>query len=313
METDMNSTPKCSVIIPTYNRAALLRVTLGSLLRQTMPPAEFEVLVCDDGSTDETPEVVREFAGRLRIRSLRQADEGFRAARARNLGIAAAQAEICVFADTGMLLHSGFLAAHLARHHSTPEPLAVCGYAFCFNLDNEDAALISRTIDADDPDASIETMRRTGQWLDIREEFYAKYTDDFADLPAPWMIFWACNASAGTEQLRRVGMFDEQFRTWGGEDVELGYRLHRDGARLVMDRDAAAIHCPHDKVLGDNLVSVADNFRYMGRKFRTPITEFLAAEPLTSPFVFNDVVRERGLPRCADHVAAQSVAARQRG
>lgn len=303
----MNSTLKCSVIVPTYNRAGLLRHTLGSLTRQTLPPAEFEVLVCDDGSTDETPEVVGEFRDRLTVRLFRQADEGFRAAAARNLGIAAAAAEICVFADTGMLLHSGCLAAHVARHRAATGRLAVCGYAFCFNLDNEDAVLIDQTIDVHDPDGSIENLRRTGQFLDIREEFYAKYTDDFADLPAPWMIFWACNASAGTEQLRRVGMFDEEFRTWGGEDVELGYRLHRDGARVVVDRDAAAIHCPHAKALGANLATVAGNFEYVGRKFRTPITELLAAEPLTSPFVFNDVVRERGLPSCADYLKAAAL------
>ena len=49
--------PACSVIIPTYDRAELLRRTLDCLVRQDLPAAEFEVLVVDDGSSDHTAEV----------------------------------------------------------------------------------------------------------------------------------------------------------------------------------------------------------------------------------------------------------------
>ena len=50
---------KCSVIIPTYNRALLLSHTLESLTRQSLPGDEFEVLVIDDGSSDETSSLWR--------------------------------------------------------------------------------------------------------------------------------------------------------------------------------------------------------------------------------------------------------------
>ncbi|MBV9821651.1 MAG: glycosyltransferase family 2 protein, partial [Actinobacteria bacterium] len=108
--------PACSVIVPTYNRAELLRRTLDSLLRQDLPPAQFEVLVVDDGSADHTAEVVESFRDRLDVRYFFQPDEGWRVAQARNVGLAAATREVCVMVDSGVLLHSGCLAAHLDSH-----------------------------------------------------------------------------------------------------------------------------------------------------------------------------------------------------
>jgi len=46
-------------------------------------------------------------------------------------------------------------------------------------------------------DLAIKNFENQEKFLDIREEFYQKYTDDFGGLPAPWFVFWTCNASAG--------------------------------------------------------------------------------------------------------------------
>jgi glycosyltransferase involved in cell wall biosynthesis len=301
----MSNALKCTVIIPTYNRAGLLRHTLGSLTRQSLPRDQFEVVVVDDGSTDNTPAVVDSFRERLNVRYFFQEDQGFRVAKARNVGITHAAADVCVFIDSGVLLHSDCLRAHVASHQSADEPVAVCGYVYCLTLDNEDAELINQTIDFENPDASIERLRDTGQWLDVREGFYAIYTDDFHDVPAPWLVFWTLNVSARTAQLRSVGMFDEAFRSWGGEDADLGYRLHRDGARFVLCREASAIHAPHAKNFDHNLAVAEANYRYMAKKYGTPIVELLVSVPPEQFFEINNIIRERELPSCADYLARQ--------
>jgi glycosyltransferase involved in cell wall biosynthesis len=316
----MADPPRCSVIIPTYNRAGLLRYTLESMTRQSLPRDQFEVLVVDDGSSDGTAEVVKTFDDRLNLRYFFQEDEGYRAAKARNVGISRAESDVCVFIDSGVLAHSGCLAAHLTSHHEADAPVAVVGYVYCFNIDNADAILISREIDFDDPDGTIRRLTEQRKWLDVREYFYAKYTDDFGDLPAPWVVFWTCNVSAATEQLRSIGMFDEEFKTWGGEDVDLGYRLHRDGARFVLNRSAAAIHAPHDKSFAQNAEDSLANYRHMVEKYGgTPILRLLLefpqgdpgdADQSVNPFTMNDVIRARGLPSCADYLAATSEAAK---
>jgi glycosyltransferase involved in cell wall biosynthesis len=293
----------CSVVIPTYNRKKLLRDTLESLTQQTLPRQRFEVLVVDDGSSDGTEQAVAEFAARLNVRYFFQEDQGFRVATARNLGIAHARGRVCVFIDSGVQAHPGCLAAHLHSHDSAGFPVAVIGYVYGFNLDEADTDRIEMDIDPRDPGGTIDMLEKRHQWRDIREKFYAKYTDDFADLPAPWVIFWTCNVSAGTRQLRSIGGFDEAFRSWGGEDLDLGYRLHRAGARLVLNRKASAIHLPHEKKYEVNEDSAGHNYRYIATKYGTPITQLLTLFPAIGPFTMNDTIRERGLPRCADFLA----------
>jgi glycosyltransferase involved in cell wall biosynthesis len=291
----------CSVIIPTYNRARLLGYTLDSLVRQDLPRDDFEVLVVDDGSTDSTETVVHSYRGRLAIRYFFQPDEGFRAAAARNVGITNASGDICVFVDSGVLLHSSCLRQHLASHHATVGPAAVCGYVYCFNLDNEDAAQIRRSIDVTDTDGSIAALQATGHWPDVREPFYARFTDDFHAVPAPWYVYWTCNASARTDQVRAVGAFDEMFRRWGAEDIDLGYRLHRDGARFMVNRLASGLHYPHDKVYEELADAALENYQYIARKYGTPITNLLDAVPTPGFIEINDVIRDRRLPSCAEY------------
>lgn len=70
-------------------------------------------------------------------------------------------------------------------------------------------------------------------------------------LPAPWRRFWTCNASAQTSQVRAVDGFDEAGNSWGAEDIDLGYRLHRNGARFVLRREACG-ECWHQLKLLTN-------------------------------------------------------------
>jgi len=294
----------CSVVVPTYNRRELLRHTLDALARQTLDPAAFEVIVVDDGSSDDTREFVAGYRGLQTLRYLYQEDRGYRLSAGRNLGLYAAAGRVCVFVDSGVLLVTGALEAHLAHHEDHLErgggPVAVVGYVYGFNEDNEDAQQIARLIDPDDADASVARLAADGRFADIREEFYARYGDDFGDLPAPWLMFWGCNASAPTALLRDVGGFDEAYRTWGVEDVDLSYRLHRAGARFLVERAAASVHEPHPKSFTANMASAAGNYRYFAAKYGTPITALVVDHHFHD---INEIVRERGLPTCAQYLA----------
>lgn len=289
----MSASPACSVIVPTYNRAALLRHTLDSLLRQRLAPGQWlDVLVVDDGSTDDTAGVVEAYRERMPVRYFFQEDRGYRVAAARNTGINAAAGPVCVLVDSGVILHSGAVAAHLAAHRAADGPAAVVGYVYCFNEGNEDGELIARALDYDDPDASMRSFGRDGRWLDIREDYYRRYGEDLSALVAPWLMYWTCNVSAPTGLLRTLGGFDETYRSWGGEDIDLGYRLHRAGARFALCREAASIHVPHPKSYHDNMRSAAGNYRYFADKFDDAVAR------LVPDHHFHDIealIRARGL------------------
>jgi glycosyltransferase involved in cell wall biosynthesis len=299
----VGSSSRCSVIVPTYNRRRLVELTLASLSRQSLAADRFEVLVVDDGSSDGTAALVHRFRDRLDLRYHFQADEGYRVARARNVGIEHARGEICVFVDSGVLLHSGCLQAHVDDHAAVPHPRVVNGYVYCFNLDNDDDERIREFVDVDDVDATIAAMAAQGAWPDLREVFYSRYSDHFGHVPAPWLMSWGCHVSARTEQLRAVGGYDEAFRQWGGEDLDLAYRLHRDGAWFSVNRAASSIHYPHEKNHTDNARSARHNYRYIAHKYRTPITNLLTEVPRIDFGSLNEVIEERGLPRCAEYLA----------
>lgn len=102
------SRARVSVIMPTHNRAHLIGESIASALRQSLPPAE--IIVVDDGSSDHTFDVVREFAGS--VTCLRQANAGKSAAL--NRGIAAARGDYLLVLDDDDLLPPDALAAHVA-------------------------------------------------------------------------------------------------------------------------------------------------------------------------------------------------------
>lgn len=101
------TTPLFSVIIPTFNRADKLRRALDSLVAQSYN--NFEVIVCDDGSTDGTAAVVATFADRLQVTCLWEENFGG-PARPRNMGIAASQGEWICFLDADDWWYPGKLA-----------------------------------------------------------------------------------------------------------------------------------------------------------------------------------------------------------
>jgi glycosyltransferase involved in cell wall biosynthesis len=98
-----------TVIVPTFNRAALLRRTLASVLAQTVAP--LEVLVADDGSTDDTPALLREFAPR--VVHLALPHRGMPAP-ARNAALARARGDWVAFVDDDDLWHADKLERQLA-------------------------------------------------------------------------------------------------------------------------------------------------------------------------------------------------------
>jgi glycosyltransferase involved in cell wall biosynthesis len=121
-----------TVIIPTFNRAALLPRAIDSVLAQSATKrwtdpslgekgADFELIVVDDGSTDNTPALLESFVARQAIRSFRQENRG--PSSARNLGIQKAKGEWIAFLDSDDEWMPGKLKAQLEFFRGNPDHL----------------------------------------------------------------------------------------------------------------------------------------------------------------------------------------------
>ena len=214
--------PELSVVIPTYNRLDTLEHVIPTMLAQTVPASDFELLICDSNSTDGTKEFLAQVSAlHPNVRHLPGSYTG--RAMARNAGIHAARGEVVLFNDSDILDDPNLFARHLS-HHRAQKNVAVVGLEV--QVKNLDDYAFKR----DHPDARGFLHKPTRKRL-------------------PWLYFLTGNASVRRADLIRVGSFDESFTGYGHEDLELGYRLERAGVTILYDAQAINYHCqdvPHD-------------------------------------------------------------------
>jgi len=203
-------TPLISVVIPTFNRAALLRASLESLTRQTLPLEDYEVVVVNDGSSDATEAVCKEFASRVRFRYLHIKNSGISAAK--NLGIFVAAAPLLLFFDDDDIATPTLLEEHVRTHreHAT-ESVAVLGYTTW-------APSLTVT-------PVMEYITNIGQQLFAYKNLKQGQRLDYT-------YFWGGRSSCKRSLLIRHGIFNQTFRAII-EDIELGYRLSLLGLRVI--------------------------------------------------------------------------------
>lgn len=259
-----------SVIIPTYNRGKLLSYTLDSLVNQDVNVSKFEVIIGDDGSTDNTREIVDKYKLLLNLKYVFQEDKGYRPASMRNKAIILSEGRICLFIDSSVILAPDCIAKHISFHFVNPAPKVAIGYVYGFDHDEASEEHLKQLIIPDDPVASIEKLKQHKSFLDIREDHYLKYNNDIEALQAPWFYFWTCHLSVPTQEVAAVGMFDEKFDgRWGGEDSDLGIRLHQNGVRICLLRSALSIHYPHGKDKKEKRIEGYQSCLYLHNKHNT--------------------------------------------
>jgi GT2 family glycosyltransferase len=208
-------TPDIAVVVPTYSRAASVVRLLDALSRQTLDPGRYEVVVAIDGSRDGTKELVERYTAPYRLMSVWQENAG-RAATC-NAGVLQSEARIVTILDDDMEPSPACLEAHLAANGG------------------DDAVCVLGAV-------PIELERAAPP---LAEYFRAKFDDHLRHLADPQHRFVARDFFTGNTSVSRVlleaaGLFDDDFRLYGNEDLDLGLRLRAAGARFVFDPRAVA-------------------------------------------------------------------------
>jgi glycosyltransferase involved in cell wall biosynthesis len=242
-----------SVVVTTYNRPDALWAVLASLAAQT--DTAFEVLVADDGSRQETAAAVAEVAANFPVPlvHLWQSDDGFRAAAARNLAVAASRGDYLVFVDGDCVLRPDFVA----RHRALAEPAwFVAGNRVLLSESFTKKVLQSPMIELHGDSRLSWLGRRFFGAINRWSPLCFVPGDGWRKRqPQRWQGARTCNLALWRSDFDTINGFDEAFQGWGHEDADLAIRLLHAGVQRKDGRFATAVlHLWHRENDRSNLV-----------------------------------------------------------
>ena len=285
--------PFVSVITPSYNSKSMLEINLYSFFQQTYPSSKFEVIVVDDGSTDDTVSMCHSINTPFTLKILNTGENSGRS-RARNLGASAAEGDIIIFCDGDTIQPPEFIANHVNCHVYANNwvlsslPLY---FALCFTHYYEDFADWQKEMLFNfEPDLKgkvangariIEPQKILCDFAYAEKLcFFPPYNEVYRDIinyyqtigtsPVDWFCFTTRNVSLNRYLFKESGGFDENFRHWGYEDWEIGYRLKTLGANYACKKEVINLHQEHPTNPFQRDNSKLQNYLYFCSKYNNP-------------------------------------------
>ena len=207
-------TPNVSVIVPNFNRESLVGETISNLLAQTLPP--HEIIVVDDGSTDNSVEVVRSFGGRVKL--IQQLNQGPGAAR--NAGLRIATGDFIQFQDSDDLFSVNKLETQAGLLVRTGADIAFSPWVK-LKIEGRDVSLENHVLQQRMPPSKL-------------------------SLPCWWLRGWSTIFQSllfSRAFLNKMGFYRTDLML--GEDGEFFFRMLTGGARFAFTDEVLTLYRLH--------------------------------------------------------------------
>ncbi|MCI4624572.1 MAG: glycosyltransferase [Candidatus Magnetoovum sp. WYHC-5] len=206
---------KASVIIPAYNAQKTIGMCLDALMKQTY--TDYEVIVIDDGSSDNTASIVNAYP----VRYVRQENSG--PACARNRGVSLSSGEVILFTDSDCIPSQNWISEMVSVFEADPEVVAIKGV-----YKTNQSQLIARFAQA---------------------EFEERY--DICQKSKTISMVDTYSAAYKKDIFTTAGGFDESFPTANNEDTELSYKMSSKGYKMVFNPKVVVYHLGHPSSVWD--------------------------------------------------------------
>jgi len=250
LEPFTNASPiPSSIIVPVYNNRGILRKTLKNI--STHPaieknPGAFEIIIVNDGSTEDISSVVGEMSFSCKLRYLHY-EQNHGRSHARNVGIRNSTKDLLFFLDADVLLPENYFDA-IWKIHNSSKNILVVGLAQNVpnhEITNTQATEIFPNI-ADDfryhktfPKGKFDTSE---YWLVQETDWFKGF--GYGTSIGPWTLpkmAVAHNLSTRRDNAQRVTGFDHRFVGWGYEDAHFGAKLIAIGCYLIPSKETGVI------------------------------------------------------------------------
>lgn len=219
---ETNRKLKTSLIITTYNRKDALELVLLSVLLQRDLPDE--VIIADDGSTEDTGAMIREYVSKFPVplKHVWQEDDGFRAAAIRNKAMAAAENDYIIFIDGDLVLHRNFVADHkrIARRR-----FFVQGSRVLLNEKLTLSVIQDKRTSFSIFESGVQN-RKNMIHSRLLSGLFSYKSKNLYRVRSVNLAFWL-------EDAKKVNGFNEDFVGWGREDSEFAARMQNVGLKKL--------------------------------------------------------------------------------
>ena len=229
---------KTSLIITTYNWPEALLLVLKSIEEQSITPDE--VIIADDGSKEETTNIIEKFSQRTKLNIIHswQEDIGYRLSMSRNKAIAKSKSDYIVMIDGDMILHPNFIEDHISF---AKKGTFVQGVRAKISDSKSIEILKNSSIFFKQFDMGLKSKRYS-----IRNKLLSflfsgkKYINKLN-------MFLGCNMAFFKRDCLNINGFNEDFIGWGRNDSEFGARMLHSGLdRRDLRFSAVAYHIHHE-------------------------------------------------------------------
>lgn len=236
---------KISVIISTYNQPEWLQKVLIGFEHQTF--RDFEIIIADDGSTEETFKVVDGFKQnlKLKVQHIWQEDKGFQKTKILNKAILESNGDYLIFTDGDCIPRKDFVEKHISLKK---ENCFLSGGYFKLPSDISQKITEENIINQSCFDKSWLLENGLKASFKLHKLISKGRKERFMNIFTPTKATWdGMNASGFKKDILSVNGFDERMQ-YGGEDRELGERLMNKGIKPIQIRySAICVHLHHDR------------------------------------------------------------------
>lgn len=299
----LNNESLVSIITSTYNKAKYLELTLAGFVCQTYK--NFEIVVVDDGSTDDTQKIIKEYADKINIVYFRQENQGI--ASARNTALKLARGDYIIVIDDDRIPCPEFVYEHKRQLDINEKVLCIGKEGNVLSVFREGVILdfnnkikifqeypilqevkYYELLNADDIIKDFQyAIRRcfleyTSNSLQMEE-----YEKNFAEFYFAWSRAYGGNISFRRSMCKEEIYYDTQYVGYGMEDIDFSYQFYLQGFKYIYVEKAVNYHQEHPRG-ADEGRSMYKNVSYFFKKYQTLETILLKMD-WENKLTFNDV------------------------